>query len=66
MKLYDKDHKLAKLIVTVSVILCLCLARVYGIFIFDIIGVIVWIWGVNPIAYWIEKVQNHRHKHPKL
>jgi hypothetical protein len=64
-KHYKFCHKLAKTITCFLVILLLITSRLTGWFALDILAVVVWFFGVNPIAYLIEHVNKWRHIHEK-
>lgn len=69
MNNYDKDHKLAKLIVAIVVTCLITLAQFSELpysLILNGVSVFVWFFGVNPTAYVIESILKHEHKHKKL
>jgi hypothetical protein len=66
---YDQDHRLAKIIVAHIII------AIYGLsylvpfpcsFILNVLNIYIWIFLVNPVAYVIEYIRKHPHKHNKL
>lgn len=63
---YRKSHRIAKSIVCALVILMLILSRSYDYIAFDVLAVIIWFFGVNPIGYLVETVLHFKHKHPKF
>lgn len=64
MSVYQQNHKLAKLIM--SIIVCALLYLDGSLSIYAWAAVIVWVFGVNPIAYVIEAIRRQDHKHDKL
>lgn len=64
MKQYDKVHKIAKAITCALVIGILLIGA--GSRLLDIIAVLVWFWGTNPIAYIIETILKIKHRHTKV
>jgi hypothetical protein len=63
---YKKAHHIAKGIVCAVVIFLLILSRSYDTVVFDALAVIVWLFGVNPVAYVIESILHYKHNHSKL
>jgi hypothetical protein len=57
---YSQDHKLAKFIL--YVIIVLLVANTFT----EFLGITIWIWGLNPIAYLVESARKHPHQHDKL
>jgi hypothetical protein len=66
MSTYQQDHKLAKLIVFALVILCMLLNQMFQSILLNILSVGIWFFGVNPVAYIIETIKGHPHKHDKV
>lgn len=69
MNTYDKDHKLAKLIIAIIVTMLITAAQLSGLpasLILNGVAVFVWFFGVNPLGYVIESIFKHEHKHSKL
>jgi hypothetical protein len=64
MSNYSKDHKLAKLIM--ALIVCGLLYIDGSLTLLQWSAVLIWVFGVNPIAYLIESVLKHPHKHDKV
>ncbi len=60
---YKIDHWLAKLVIAILVCSLLIAGRYTGYIAFDVIGVFIWFFGVNVVAYIIEIILHHRHKH---
>ena len=63
---YDADHRTAKFIVAAIVCILLISGHYTGWIILDIIGVFIWFFGVNSVAYVVEEVRHHSHKHGRL
>lgn len=63
MKEYHQDHLLAKILLA---IILTVLALIEGFSVLSIVMVWLWLFGTNPLAYVIEKVRNHPHKHDKV
>ena len=61
MSAYESDHKIAKIIVSIIVIILLSFSDKLEWY--EIAAIIVWIWGVNTCAYIIETIRHHIHKH---
>lgn len=59
-KTYNENHKLAKAIIYV-IILLLVLPCLKEAFI-----VTLWFWGLNPIAYVIETIRGQEHQHDRI
>jgi len=59
---YRRAHYIAKAIVCAIVILLLLM----DIRILDMIAVIVWFFGINPIGYVVENVLHFKHRHNKF
>jgi len=59
---YKLAHTIAKVIVTTLVVMLLILETKTT----NIVSVVVWIWGVNPIAHAIEIITGCKHKHDWL
>lgn len=57
---HTKVHRLAKLLIAGVIILLL------GGGLKEALAVIVWIFGVNPTAYFIEYLCGYKHKHKVL
>lgn len=69
MNTYDKDHKIAKLVVATVVTVLITLAQLAALpysLILNGLSVFIWFFGVNPVGYIIESILNHEHKHNKL
>jgi|DEB0MinimDraft_10_1074344.scaffolds.fasta_scaffold00875_12 fatty acid desaturase len=69
MSNYKQDHVLAKLIIAVIVAILITGAQLSNMpisLILNISAVFVWFFGVNPLAYLIEEIRGHSHKHDKL
>lgn len=69
MSEYKTDHVLAKLIIAVVVTTLITIAQVSGFPVSAILNglaVFIWFFGVNPVAYLIEEIRGHAHKHDKL
>jgi ABC-type polysaccharide/polyol phosphate export permease len=62
--MYDQDHKIAKFIIYV-VIMVLVLIPIDSP-LKELLAVTIWFWGLNPIAYLVESVRKHPHQHRKL
>lgn len=62
-KQYELCHTLAKLLVSFCVVLLLILSRNFEMVSLDIAAVIVWFFGVNPVAYCLESVLRFQHRH---
>jgi hypothetical protein len=60
---YDKDHKIAKVIVCSTVIALLVINRSLDSVYLDVFAVVVWFFGINPIARLLEIVFKHSKKH---
>ena len=65
MSNYDKDHKLAKLLIAVLIIILLIVANFFKEFslIININIVIIWFFGVNSMGRLIESIRKHNHNH---
>lgn len=66
MSEYDKVHRTAKVITCTLVVAVMCLAKYYEVFTLEVIAIIIWFFGVNPVAYLIEEVKQMRHRHKRL
>ena len=63
---YRQDHKIAKAIVFMLVVLCLVINREFDSMYIDILAVFIWLFGVNPIGYLVESIRHHSHNHDKV
>lgn len=63
---YDKVHHWAKAIVCTSVIILILLGRHLDIICIDVAAVVIWFFGVNPVAYVIESVLKLKHRHSRF
>lgn len=63
---YNRVHRTAKLIVCTLVILLLVLGNRFDSVYFEAGAVVVWFFGVNPLAYVLETVLHFKHKHSKI
>ena len=63
---YRVDHWLAKLLIALLVCGLLITGRYTGNVAFDVVGVFIWFFGVNGVAYVIESILHHKHKHRVL
>lgn len=59
---YKLAHTIAKIIVTVAVVILLMLETKTT----NLVSVVIWIWGVNPIAWCIEEILHLHHSHNKF
>lgn len=64
MSRYCQNHKLAKLIM--ALIVCGLLAFDGSLSLLQWMAVLVWVFGVNPIGYFIETLRKHPHEHDKI
>ena len=65
MSNYDRDHKLAKVLIAVLIIILLVTAnflKEYSLII-NINIVIIWFFGVNFMGRIIESIRKHAHNH---
>jgi ACR3 family arsenite efflux pump ArsB len=66
---YKQDHVLAKLIIAIVVAILITGAQISSMpisLVLNIVAIFVWFFGVNPLAYLIEEIRGHSHKHDKL
>lgn len=63
---YDRVHHWAKAITCFLVVLLLILGRHFEIIYLDIAAVIIWIFGINYIAYCLELLFGYKHRHNKI
>lgn len=69
MSRYKKDHLIAKFIVSNLVVILVTLAQMSELpysLILNGIAIYTWFFGVNFVAYIIETIFKHEHKHEKL
>ena len=60
---YDFAHKWAKVVVSTVVISLMIVVHFTGLFILNALGVVIWFFGVNPIACLIEHMKGFKPNH---
>ena len=63
---YKQDHKIAKAIVYLMIVVLLVLNKHFDLLYLDVLAVSLWFWCINSIAYVIETIRGHSHNHDKL